>query len=343
MKTGILKHWNEQLEGLAPRATDVYFREEYLSLYANKEQQPLCAYARDERGIMLLPYLDRSFVFEGKLFREQETAYGYGGPVCSTEDPAFKADAARAIFQLMVEEGYLVGFVRFHPLLENYRGMEGVGRIIDGQQVVVMDLSGGEDEIWMREIHRKNRSAIRRSERDGLCFEADYAFDYLPDFVRLYGGTMDKLNAERFYYFPESYYRQIRDGLPGSFLGVVKAGGEVAASAIFFRSGPYGHYHLSGSNPAFLAQSPNNLLLWKAALELKSQGVELFHLGGGTTTDPEDSLFLFKHRFSSSVRTHRIGKFVYQPEAYERICADWEQKNPDKIARYGNYVLKYKF
>lgn len=343
MKTGILTHWNNYLDALAPRQKDVYFLEEYQRLYAGNGQEPRCVYAQDERGIMLLPYLHRSFSFDGHTWYEQETAYGYGGPVCSTEDLAFRADSAAAIFRTMQQEGYLVGFVRFHPLLDNYRGLEGVGRIIEGQQVIVMNLQGTEEEIWMREIHRKNRSAIKRSERDGLRFEADYDFAHLPDFLRLYNSTMDKLGAEKFYYFPDSYYQSIRTDFPGSFLGLVWAGEEVAASAIFFRSAPFGHYHLAGSNPAFLASSPNNLLIWKAALELKSKGVELFHLGGGTTTDPEDSLFLFKHRFSQEVRTHRIGKFVYAPEAYQRICEEWERQNPDKIQKYGKYVLKYKY
>ena len=343
MTTAFLTHWNRELERLSPERSDIYFREEYHRLYATGGQEPLCICAQDERGTMLLPFLHRSFAFGGRTFQELETAYGYGGPVSDTDDPAFLSDAARAIRDRLAAEGYLAGFVRLHPILDNWHGMEAIGRVIACQHTVAIDMSGSEEDVWMNEIHRKIRNVIKRAERDGLRFEADYAFDGLEDFIRLYNATMDKLGAEDFYYFPPEYYHRLRDTLPGSFLGLIRAGDQVAAAAIFFRQGPYGHYHLAGSDPAWLAHSPNNLLLWKAALELKSQGVRLFHLGGGTTTDPEDPLFLFKHRFSQSVRTYRIGKFVFDPEAYEAVCADWERNNPEKTEKYGNYLLKYKY
>ena len=95
-------------------------------------------------------------------------------------------------------------------------------------------------------------------------------------------------------YFDDRYYKDFVKNNPNSFLGVVLLDNKVISAAIFMYDGIYGHYHLSGSDKQYLNYSPNNFMLYRSALELKKRGVELFHLGGGTTSDQDDSLFAFK-------------------------------------------------
>ena len=155
---------------------------------------------------------------------------------------------------------------------------------------------------------------------------------------------MDKLSADGFYYFDDAYYENLRKGITDSFLGCVEnSEGEIISAAIFMYSGPYGHYHLSGSDKSQLAISPNNYMLWNAAIELQKRGVKRFHLGGGTNGDEENSLFQFKHRFSKDTCQFCIGKLVFNQELYETICADWEVKNPEKAEHYRHHLLKYKY
>ena len=115
------------------------------------------------------------------------------------------------------------------------------------------------------------------------------------------------------------------------------------AGAIFFYQLPYGHYHLAGSDKAYLSFSPNNFLLWEAAKELTNCGVQLFHLGGGTDGSEENSLFQYKKKFSKSEYQFALGKLIFNQKLYEEICEDWAKVNPDKAQTMKNILLKYKY
>ena len=74
-----------------------------------------------------------------------------------------------------------------------------------------------------------------------------------------------------------------------------------------------------------------------------AKGVKQFHLGGGTNNDEENSLFLFKRRFSKDTCQFYIGKLIFNETAYEDVCRDWEQRNPEKSEHYRRHLLKYKY
>ena len=220
-----------------------------------------------ERFHTKLP-IDAVIDYQGQTLHDFETAYGYGGPIWHHVNEKFKAVALQLMVEELKRQNYIAGFVRFHPLLANYEGFS-EGRIIEDRKTVAIDLSLEEDDIWMQEIHTKNRNVIKKGEKSGLTFVVDNDYKYLPEFIRLYDATMDKLDAADFYYFKQQYYEEFVKTLPNSFLGVVLYEDRVISAAIFMYEGCYGHYHLSGSDVSALRLSPNNYMLWHAALELK--------------------------------------------------------------------------
>lgn len=344
MNIQIVGHWNQYLDFFQPSATDIYFREEYVSLYETNTEKAVCCVVSEGVQMMLFPYLCRTFEFQGKEYHDFETAYGYGGPVWNNADDTFKEKTLRFMVEELGKQHYIAGFVRFHPLLQNQEAFETVGRLIADRHTVAINLDQSMDEVWSNEIHSKNRNVIRKAEKAGCIFVVDDKYEHLEDFIRLYDSTMDKLSADGFYYFDDDYYKHLVQGIPNSFLGFVKdAEGKIISSAIFMYSGTYGHYHLSGSDKSQLSLSPNNLMLWEAAKELQKRGVKRFHLGGGTTGNEDDSLFLFKRRFSKDTCQFYIGKLVFNKELYNAICAEWEQKNPNKVEHYKHHLLKYKY
>ena len=105
----------------------------------------------------------------------------------------------------------------------------------------------------------------------------------------------------------------------------------------------YGHYHLEGSDKTYSGFGANNYLLWRAACEMHDLGVQKFHLGGGTSSFPDDSLYKFKKTFSRNEERFYIGKEIFSMDGYSSICQEWEKKNRDKISIYGNRLLKYRY
>lgn len=344
MQVELIYHWNDLLGTMPSSEQDVYFKEEYVRLYENDTEQACCLVCHEGDNVLLFPLLRRTFTFDGKTYYDFETAYGYGGPVTNSQDEQFLLEALVSLKEYCGQNGFVAGFVRFHPLLQNQKGFDSIGRLLAERKTVAINLDQSMDDVWSNEIHSKNRNVIRKAEKAGCKFIVDDKYEHLSDFIRLYDSTMDKLSADGFYYFDDNYYQQLVKGIPNSFLGCVEdAEGRIISSAIFMYSGTYGHYHLSGSDKTQLSLSPNNFMLWEAAKELQKRGVKRFHLGGGTNSDEENSLFKFKCRFSNDTCQFYIGKLVFNQTAYEAICADWEKKNPDKAEHYRHHLLKYKY
>ncbi len=340
----ITDHWNELFEAFPPEKMDVYFTEQYVKLYETETEKAECFVCREGDNTLLFPFLARQFEFQGKRYKDFETAYGYGGPVYNCDDNEFVIRALTTFKTYCNEDNYLAGFVRFHPLFQNQEGFEAVGRVIADRKTVAIDLNQTMDEVWKNEIHSKNRNVIRKAEKAGCQFIVDDKYDHLHEFINLYDFTMDKLSADGFYYFDDAYYENLKHGITDSFLGCVEnSEGQIISAAIFMYRGPYGHYHLSGSDKSQLAISPNNFMLWNAAIELQKRGVKRFHLGGGTNGDEENSLFQFKHKFSKDTCQFCIGKLIFNQELYEAICSDWEAKNSEKAEHYKHHLLKYKY
>ncbi len=344
MEISIRKEWNDILKSFPQVCCDVYFTEEYVKLYESASERAECFVCSDGEKMMLFPFLARSFDFQGNRYKDFETAYGYGGPVFNCEDKVFRKDALRTFKNYCNEEGFVAGFVRFHPLFQNQEGFEVVGRVIEDRKTVAINLDQPMEDVWKNEIHSKNRNVIRKAEKAGCTFIVDDEYKHLQEFVRLYDLTMVKLSASSFYYFDEDYYAKLKKGIPNSFLGcVANSEGKIISAAIFMYSGRLGHYHLSGSDKSQLALAPNNFMLWSAAGELHRRGVRLFHLGGGTNSDEDNSLYLFKRRFSKQTYQFSLGKLVFNQAVYEQLCENWEQRNPDRVEQYKNILLKYKY
>ena len=340
---GFTEHWNQYLDAIPAQLQDLYFREEYVKLYETESEKVCCFVYQDGDSIMLFPFLHRAFHYKGNIYFDFETAYGYGGPVSNDHDETFMTAAFEAMAAKASEENYVCGFVSFHPLLENWDCFDKVGCLIKDRKTIAIDLTGGIDATWMNEIHTKNRNVIKKAEKNGLEFIVDDDFIYLDEFKELYDSTMDKLDADGFYYFAPKYYNQLKDTIENSFLGIVKHEGKVVAGAIFFYQLPYGHYHLAGSDKTSLKLSPNNFLLWEAAKELTNRGVKYFHLGGGTDGSEENSLYQYKRKFSKHEYQFTLGKMMFNQTLYDAICADWTAANLEKAEKLKYILLKYKY
>lgn len=340
----ITDSWNRYLDSFPPDKCDVYYTEEYHLMNAMADDIPVAFVYSEGDNILVFPFLMRDWVTkEGTHIKDFETAYGYGGPIANTDDSDFRIRALNCFKHEAIEEGFLSGFVRFHPLLCNEVNFDSIGKLILDRKTIAIDLSGTVDEIWMNEIHTKNRNVIKKAIKEGLTFTADYEYKELERFKTLYNSTMDKLDADGFYYFSDDYYAKLKKLFPDSFIGCVRYEGEIIAAAIFFYSKTYGHYHLAGSDVSKLKLAPNNFLLWEAVKELKRHGVKKFHLGGGINSDESNSLFQFKQKFSKSTNDFYLGKLIFDQPRYDDICKDWEKRNPEKIKVYGNRLLKYRY
>ncbi|WP_034445908.1 lipid II:glycine glycyltransferase FemX [Butyrivibrio sp. AE2032] len=352
MQFEIMEDWDKVLETFPTKMQDIYFSKKYVHLYEESEKKALCAVCEDGSQKLLFPYLRDTW---GRFY-DFETAYGYGGPIANVDDEEWIRKAFACMYLGMKNEGYLCGLVRFHTLLRNEKALnvqdllreypnvftENSFELIYDRHTITIDTSGNEDYIWSSQISSKNRNMIRKAEKNGLVYLAEFDFASMEEFMSLYEETMNRLDAESFYYFKKEYFKIIENEFIGNaFLGTVRKNGELVCGAIFMHHGTYGHYHLEGSNRQFSSLGANNYLLWRAACTMHDLGVKQFHLGGGTSSSEEDTLFKFKKAFSKDTKDFYIGKIIYNQDAYDAICNEWEKNNKDSI--YGNRLLKYRY
>jgi hypothetical protein len=340
----ITTKWNEYLNYLQEQNRDIYFTEEYVKLYENNENRAECFVYKDGEKLLLFPYLKRRIVFMDADYFDFETAYGYGGPVSNTTDVAFINKALDAFEHSAKDTKLVAGLVRFHPLLENHSIFNNRYDVIFDRNTVALNLNLDNDTIWKDQIHPKHRNVIIKANKLGLIYKADEELQYLEIFQKIYISTMNKVATDTFYFFNDSYFTNIKRFLKDSaFLGFVLLDDKIMAGALFFKYGYFGHYHLAGSLEDYKQYYPNNFLIYKTALYMKEKGIQLFHLGGGTNGNTDNTLYKFKKRFSKDLYSFYIGKMIFNEKIYTDICSIWADKYPEKKEQYGNFILKYRY
>ena len=257
-----------------------------------------------------------SAIEKGRYF-DLAPPYGYGGWLIEGDNsaPLFSEYEKWCLKNNIVSE-----FVRFHPVLENHLCASAYDVIPLGN-TVSLDLSSPET-IWAN-ITSKNRNVIRKAQKNSIKIYNGRYPEIYGIFREIYNSTMDKDNADSYYYFSPEFYESVCDDLPHNaqvFYAVMD--GKVIAASIMLMTNGRMNYHLSGSVREYANLAPSNLLLYEAALWGCANGYKSLYLGGGVGSG-EDSLFKFKksfYRLDDLPRFH-IGKKIFNEELYNYLIS----------------------
>lgn len=306
---------------------DTYWLSGYVKAFKiHGDGEPLLFYYEDSkvRGINVVMKRDvaEDSRFKGiiaeKIFWDFASPYGYGGWIIEGDNSDSLFDAYE---KWCKNNGIVSEFVRFHPVLENHKFSQSRYDVIPLGNTVAMDLSSPE-VIWSN-IHSKNRNMIRKAIKNGIVIYSGRFPEIFFEFRKIYNATMDKDNAEEYYYFEPEFYNSILNDLPQNaqvFYAVYE--GKVIAASIMLAANGYMNYHLSGSIKEYASMAPSNLLLYEAALWGNSNGCRSLYLGGGVGSG-EDSLYKFKKAFykPDDVKRFHIGKKIFDQEKYSELLA----------------------
>jgi hypothetical protein len=265
-------------------------------------------------------------------FFDIQTPYGYGGPVISSNSDRFANESRRKYMAWCKENKVLVEFIRFHPLLGNYSRYH--GNSFEERETVAVDLHLEADSQFRKLTKRRIAIALNRD----LVVEEWNGSDFLDVFPPLYRSLMTSLNADPFYLFRDDYFNRLMEQRNAAFL-VCRDRSEVLAAVLLLESGDIVEYHLGASSIGGKKKGAMYLLLREAIAYSKRMQKRWLHLGGGTNNDPHNSLLFFKTGFSDRKGIFRIGKHVYDPEAYCAMQKNWEAAK----GQPANRVLFYRF
>ncbi len=308
---------------------DFYHLPEYSVLAAGPDETPLAFHARSGEHEMLLPFMRKPLptaLDGGRGLTDAISPYGYPGPIWSEGAPAeFQRESLESLVESMRSESMVSGFFRLHTLLNHADQFTGVGELVLHGPTVYIDLTLSEDQLWTqtRRGHRREILGLREA---GYVATIDHDWARLDDFMLCYNQTMDRVNASAFYYFPKSYFLELRKMLGDrASLCVVDLDGEVACAGIATVMGGIAQYHLSATAAAHLQAHPSKLMLNFLSIWLKQQGASVFHIGGGVGS-LEDKLHLFKSGFSPLAAEFRTWRIVADEDRYAAALDQWSRE-----------------
>lgn len=318
--------WDETVKSFAEY--DVYYLSGYVKAFQiHGDGDPQLLYYEADGLKSIYVYMKRKTAIEG--YYDSVTPYGYGGVLFDGDTSEQNLQAFwKAYVEKMKEESIVCNFVRYHPVLANAVPMKVVSDVIDLGKTVAFHLDSPE-VIWQN-IVPKNRNMIRKAERNGIEIHHAADMSLFKDFVQIYNATMDKDNAEEYYYFGEEFYKSIHEDLDGHYeMFYATYEGKIIAMSIMLFANKQMHYHLSGSVLEYRNLAPSNLLLYKAALWGYEHGYKTFHLGGGVGSG-EDNLYKFKAAFNrESDYQFSIAKMIFDQNKYDVLVAEREKKDPE--------------
>lgn len=319
---------------------DVYWLSGYVKAFQiHGDGEPLLLYYDDERTRGINVVMKRDIAddmhFNGKIekdiYYDLTTPYGYGGWIIEGENVE---ELLKSYEEWINSEGIVSEFVRFHPMIHNHTKCKGFYDVIELGDVVHMELSSSND-IW-NNITSKNRNMIRKAIKNDIKIYNGRYPEIFKKFKCIYNATMDKDDADEYYYFEDGFYNSVLEDLPyNSQIFWAEKEDEVIAASIMLATNGRMNYHLSGSLREYSSLAPTNLLLYKAALWGVSNGYKSLYLGGGVGSG-EDGLFKFKRSFYKGELNHfYIGKKIYDFEKYDVLIKNKEQiKDENFFPRY---------
>lgn len=264
----------------------------------------------------------------GARYRDIQSAYGYGGPVATSEDPGFLGRADCAFREWCREEGIIAGFFRFHPLLSNWRFFQ--GEVIRDRTTLWIDLRVPDLLASYKRRHKYEIKIIQKRGCKLICDKSSFNMDM---FFSAYNETMKIQNANQFYFINSCcVYSFIL--LKNALFLTLWDNDVFLSGGIFLHTQNILEYHLSGSTLQGREMSATKLLIHLAAEWGKSKGIRYFHLGGGSDSSEQNLLLFFKRGFSNLETNFYIGKQVYIDNVYEEMKIKSGKTNADKVLFY---------
>lgn len=325
---------------------DVYWLSGYVKafqIHGDGEPMLFSYEGKKIRGINVVMKRDinKDLRFLGKIEEDGwfdiATPYGYGGWLI---EGAGEREELFQVYENWCRNNHIVAeFVRYHPLIKNYKCTTSAYDVLKLGETIAMDLSS--PEIIWENLTSKNRNMIRKAQKAGVVIYNGRYPDIFRKFRVTYSSTMDKVKADAYYYFEDAFYESIlRDLSAEGQVFYAELDGIVVAASIILAANGHLNYHLSGSLKEYQNLAPSNLLLYEAALWGNANGCKTFHLGGGVGCH-EDNLYKFKRAFFRGEPYYFcIGKKIFIKDKYDELvnirktCEDDFNDNTGYFPKY---------
>ncbi|MDR2475725.1 MAG: aminoacyltransferase [Bacteroidales bacterium] len=303
--------WKEALASAT--CYDAYHTLEYHKL--NEGETPVMLVFSGSKDKLFFPIVVRKI--KNSCYKDAISVYGYAGLVPYKND--IKDFTKKFFYSEMVkycnEHNIVSIFTRLHPLIPASGDFpDGMGAVEKIGQTVYLNLAQPEQA----QLAQYSRSLVYQLKNSRLKVRVAHKSE-LDTFINMYRKTMDRLQADDFYYFSDAYFQRLMDAADFQPLILfAQYGNTVVGGALFTCCRQFMQYHLGAVPDEFLPLSPLKSLIDHARGLGCRMGLKYLHLGGGYG-GREDGLFLFKSRFSHERATFKVWKWIANQPAYNDL------------------------
>lgn len=324
---------------------DLYFNPNYAKVYKDIDGDCDTFIFKSSYGTITNTFIMRKIPWQvdGISYYDIVTPYGYGGPLAEnvTNITLLIEEYKDAFSKYCKNHNIICEFIRFHlydnvDIRENYYGT--TLHLLDN--VVVNTQGDFENNIWASYAH-KVRKNVKKALKNGLSIIIENNINHLDDFLNIYHSTMDRNNANNYYYFSDKYFKSIAELLPNNFMyfHVVKDN-KICSTELVLHSEKYAYSFLGGTLNEYYEFRPNDFLKNEIIRWCNENGKERFILGGGYHKD--DGIYKYKKCFTSDPDVpFYIGKHIFDEEVYNRMV-EIRKSSDNNFDENNTYFPKYR-
>jgi len=323
----------------------IYHDPRYLRVLAQHNGAvPELFFYGDEENFVYYPYFKRSlpdFPEDDCEIDLQEycdiiSSWYYGGPIVTTEVEG-ESQLRKILIEEFLdsfreycrEEKIVSEFVRFDPIIENYRDFrDRLGLELTGKTVYV-NLGESMDKIWDL-FEGRNRTAIRKARGEPLTVEEGTNLEKLRKFNEIYTEEMDRKGAGDHYRFGVEFFEELAQRLGDQFhFFTMRYRDRIIGGGIVLESGGTAHDYLRASRPEYWDYNCNNYLLFKEIEWFQEAGRDIFDLQGG-----RPGVFNFKKAFSPLRGEFHTAGIIHDPPIHDKLVSLAGVENGDNEEDY---------
>jgi hypothetical protein len=267
-----------------------------------------------------------------------EPFLGYAGPIVITENNEFIKLAIESYSAFCRKEKIIAEIFRFNPILKNYIYFEKSSIIISPVKEIVVANCKSDRDLQLNEFSKSRKRDIKTALRSLNVEICHSPFNY-KEFYELYIDNLNRNNARKEWYFPESFFSKISKNKFFYFFKVYDQNNHLHSVSIFILHSFCSYYFLAANNPPNLSGA-NDLLIFEMCKFASEKGSDNLILGGGNTSQGDDPLLLYKKKFNSQNNFLYLGKLVHNNKVFESFCNNIITQRPELSA--SNFFLKYR-
>lgn len=299
-------------------------------LFVVEDEHPIAAYPYLVRPAAGLPFANGA----GARCIDTTTPE-YRGPIWLNGGPPPGADASwfPSLFaRHCAGQRIIAEFAHLHPWIAEE--MLDPQCITADREIVYVDLTWTEEEIWMRSLSSDARRQTKQGQKAGVRVRRAESPDDVRAFYGLYTGTMERRQALGRYFFPLEYFMAFFETMPANaFFLLAEFEGRPVAGGLYFQDRTEVYWHLSAADREFGHVRPVNVYLFESIRQALGKGRKRMILGGGYASD--DGVFRFKANFSPLRARFCTYRRIHDPAAYAALTDAWSAFHGEAPPRNG--------